>query len=194
MSTSTEHVLAKFHDIKSTVTQYEQALRNIKSPKAAYEEKTAVIRNRITQAWSQLSTVSPLSVPDIQDEIITLGGQLKELEIDYKANHQHEEKEYQDRVHAAMDALCQELVGIIEPSRVEPELPRLSDDETAQQSPEEPLEQPPEQPCQQPPQQSQPPQQPPQQPLQQSHQQSPQQPLQQPTQQPSRQPPQQPQP
>ncbi|KAM5358398.1 hypothetical protein ACJZ2D_015328 [Fusarium nematophilum] len=129
---STRETLANFQDIRIKIGEYDQQFKKIKSPQTVYDEKASAIRSRISQAWAQLASAPVSSVPTLQDEIVTLGGQLKELEIDHKAGLEVEEKKYQERLEDTMGALYRDLISVMEPHRVESTLRALSNRETSQ--------------------------------------------------------------
>ncbi|KAM5356971.1 hypothetical protein ACJ41O_003617 [Fusarium nematophilum] len=127
---STRETLANFQDIRIKIGEYDQQFKKIKSPQTVYDEKASAIRSRISQAWAQLASAPVSSVPTLQDEIVTLGGQLKELEIDHKAGLEVEEKKYQERLEDTMGALYRDLISVMEPHRNKRkiDLPVLPDD------------------------------------------------------------------
>lgn len=116
---ATEKLLRQFGNIKEIVGQYDSKLSSIKSPAVIYEEKTAAIRARITQLWSSLASAPTSEIPRLQENVVELGGQLKELEINHKTKIQDEEKIYNQTLQKTLDILCYKLMGIIGPAKIQ---------------------------------------------------------------------------
>ncbi|RTE68598.1 hypothetical protein BHE90_017024 [Fusarium euwallaceae] len=115
---TTEKLLHQFEGIKETVTRYDSLLSSIKSPAVIYEEKTVEIRGRITQLWASWASTPASEISRLQDNVVDLGGRLKELEINRDANVQDEEKIYYQTLQKTLDALCYELLGLIGPAKI----------------------------------------------------------------------------
>ncbi|KAJ4307470.1 hypothetical protein N0V84_012712 [Fusarium piperis] len=130
---SAQEILAKFQDIRIKLTEYDQQFKKIKSPQTVYDESASSIKSRISQAWAQLALAPVSSLSILQDEIVSLGGQLKELEIDHKAGLEAKEEKYQERLQDTMGALYRDLISVMEPHRVELTLRALSNREAPQQ-------------------------------------------------------------
>jgi hypothetical protein len=64
---------------------------------------------------------------------VELGGQLKELEINYEAGAQDEEKAYNQALQEIVDTLCYELLEIIGPTEIESYLHSTSGKDSAWQ-------------------------------------------------------------
>ncbi|KAI3567877.1 hypothetical protein IWW34DRAFT_676719 [Fusarium oxysporum f. sp. albedinis] len=116
---ATEKLLRQFGNIKETVAQYDSKLSSIKSPAVIYEEKTAAIRARITQLWSSLASAPRSEIPRLQENVVELGGQLKELEVNHKTKIQGVEKIYNQTLQKTLDILCYKIMGIIGPAKIQ---------------------------------------------------------------------------
>ncbi|KAH7243745.1 hypothetical protein B0J15DRAFT_501038 [Fusarium solani] len=123
---TTRECLRKLNDIKEIVARCSLEFEAIKSPHEIYEEKAAAVRASLAQAWDRL-LANPHSpeASGLQREIEDHGGQLKELEITYNATFKEDEKAYDQQLHAAMESLCDDLIGTIGWSQVEKSLRTL---------------------------------------------------------------------
>ncbi|KAM5528421.1 hypothetical protein FOXYSP1_18902 [Fusarium oxysporum f. sp. phaseoli] len=111
--------LQQFEKIEEVVARYAFKLSSVRSPAEIYKEKTVEIRGRIAQLWTSLELAPAPEKPSLQDSIVKLGGQLKELEIKYEAGVQDEEKAYNRALQDIADALRYELLEIIGPANIE---------------------------------------------------------------------------
>lgn len=123
--------LRKFGDVKKLIARYDLDFGKIDSPYAIYEKKTASVRARITQTWRRLVS-SPSEAPKLQEEIVELGGQLRELEINHKANIHNEAMAYEEKLRATMTSLCRDLIRTIGPTRIKTLLQIPSNEKTPQ--------------------------------------------------------------
>ncbi|KAG5657746.1 hypothetical protein KAF25_007779, partial [Fusarium avenaceum] len=82
----TEGTLQQFRDIKDVVSHYDAVLASIKSPQTVYNEGIAIIRDRVAELWASIATAEPDEREKLQENLLELGGQKKEMEINYKAN------------------------------------------------------------------------------------------------------------
>ncbi|EGU73700.1 hypothetical protein FOXB_15790, partial [Fusarium oxysporum f. sp. conglutinans Fo5176] len=108
-------------------------LSSAKPPAKIYEERTADIRGRITQSWTILDSAPASDISRLRDDIVELGGQLKELEINYEAGAQDEENAYNQALQEIVDTLCYELLEIIGPTKIESYLQSTSGEDSARQ-------------------------------------------------------------
>ena len=123
---TTQECLRKLKGITEIVARCSLEFKTIKSPHEIYEEKAAAVRASLAQAWDRL-LANPHSpeASGLQREIEDHGGQLKELEITYNATFKEDEKAYDQQLHAAMESLCDDLIGTIGRSQVEKSLRTL---------------------------------------------------------------------
>jgi hypothetical protein len=123
---TTRECLRKLKDVKEIVARCSLEFEAIKSPHEIYEEKAAAVRASLAQAWDRL-LANPHSpeASGLQREIEDHGGQLKELEIRYNETFKEDEKAYDQQLHAAMESLCDDLIGTIGRSQVEKSLRTL---------------------------------------------------------------------
>ncbi|KAJ4223951.1 hypothetical protein NW757_014362 [Fusarium falciforme] len=123
---TTREPLRKLKDIKEIIARCSLEFEAINSPHEIYEEKAAAVRANLAQVWDRL-LANPHSseAPGLQREIEDYGGQLKELEITYKATIKEDEKAYDQQLQAAMTSLCDNLIKIIGRSQVEKSLRTL---------------------------------------------------------------------
>ncbi|KAK7592128.1 hypothetical protein V3481_006755 [Fusarium oxysporum f. sp. vasinfectum] len=108
--------LQQFEKIEEVVARYAFKLSSVRSPAEIYKEKTVEIRGRIAQLWTSLELTPAPEKSSLQDSIVKLGGQLKELEIKYEAGVQEEEKAYNRALQEIADAFRYELLEIIGPT------------------------------------------------------------------------------
>ncbi|EXK80487.1 hypothetical protein FOQG_14982 [Fusarium oxysporum f. sp. raphani 54005] len=118
--------LQQFEKIEEVVARYALKLSSVRSPAEIYKEKTDEIRGRIAQLWTSLELAPAPEKLSLQDSIVMLGGQLKELEIKYEAGVQDEEKAYNRALQEIADALRYELLEIIGPAKIESYLQSIS--------------------------------------------------------------------
>ncbi|KAJ4175862.1 hypothetical protein NW755_014723, partial [Fusarium falciforme] len=123
---TTQQCLRKLKDVKEIVARCSLKFEAIKSPHEIYEEAAAAVRASLAQAWDHL-LANPHSpeASGLQREIEDHGGQLKELEIRYNETFKEDEKAYDQQLHAAMESLCDDLIGTIGRSQVEKSLRTL---------------------------------------------------------------------
>ncbi|KAJ4256280.1 hypothetical protein NW762_009360 [Fusarium torreyae] len=121
-----QHPLRLFQDIKDAVHRYDSNFNTIKSPHTAYEQKTTAIRTRITQIWSSLATTPADQIPKLQEDVIELGGQLKELEIDHKANIRKYERDYHQKLRETAEAFRTHVLEIMGPPNIQSHTPAVS--------------------------------------------------------------------
>ncbi|KAI5456254.1 hypothetical protein BGZ63DRAFT_397097 [Mariannaea sp. PMI_226] len=126
-------ILHRFKRIEEIVVRCSSRLSSAKSPAKIYEERTADIRGRITQSWTSLDSAPASEKSRLRDDIVELGGQLKELEINYEAGAQDEEKAYNQALQEIVDTLCYELLEIIGPTKIESYLQSTSGEDSARQ-------------------------------------------------------------
>ncbi|KAG7402581.1 hypothetical protein Forpe1208_v017106 [Fusarium oxysporum f. sp. rapae] len=128
-----EEILHRFRKVEEIVVRCSSRLSIAKSPAEIYEERTADIRGRITQSWTSLDLAPASEKSRLRDDIVELGGQLKELEINYEAGAQDEEKAYNQALQEIIDTLCYELLEIIGPTKIESYLHSTSGEDSARQ-------------------------------------------------------------
>ncbi|RYC78415.1 hypothetical protein BFJ63_vAg18710, partial [Fusarium oxysporum f. sp. narcissi] len=128
-----EEILHRFKKIEEIVVRCSSRLSIAKSPAEIYEERTADIRGRITQSWTSLDLAPASEKSRLRDDIVELGGQLKELEINYEAGAQDEEKAYNQALQENVDMLCYELLEIIGPTKIASYLHSTSGEDTTLQ-------------------------------------------------------------
>jgi hypothetical protein len=128
-----EEILHRFKKVEEIVVRCSSRLSIAKSPAEIYEERTADIRGRITQSWTSLDLAPASEKSRLRDDIVELGGQLKELEINYEAGAQDEEKAYNQALQEIVDTLCYELLEIIGPTKIESYLHSTSGEDSARQ-------------------------------------------------------------
>ncbi|KAG6979247.1 hypothetical protein FocnCong_v010776 [Fusarium oxysporum f. sp. conglutinans] len=124
--------MQQFEKIEEVVARYAFKLSSVRSPAEIYKEKTVEIRGRIAQLWTSLELAPALEKPSLQDSIVKLGGQLKELEIKYKAGVQ-DENAYNRELQEIEDALRYELLEIIGPAKIESYLRSISSEDSDRQ-------------------------------------------------------------
>ncbi|KAM0345058.1 hypothetical protein ACHAPU_006944 [Fusarium lateritium] len=105
--------LHEFRDIKHVVDHYDAIFASIKSPHAVYSEGLADIHNRVTHMWVNIATAGAEEREKLQDSMLELGGQKKELEINYRANCQRLEADYEKRLQEAMVAFRAHLATVL---------------------------------------------------------------------------------
>ncbi|KAG7403209.1 hypothetical protein Forpe1208_v016535 [Fusarium oxysporum f. sp. rapae] len=125
--------LQQFEKIEEVVAGYAFKLSSVRSPAEIYKEKTVEIRGRIAQLWTSLELAPAPGKSSLQDSIVKLGGQLKELEIKYEAGVQDEEKAYNRALQEIADALRYELLEIIGPTKIESYLRSISSENSDRQ-------------------------------------------------------------
>ncbi|KAH7189928.1 hypothetical protein DER44DRAFT_121668 [Fusarium oxysporum] len=125
--------LQQFEKIEEVVARYAFKLSSVRSPAEIYKEKTVEIRGRIAQLWTSLELAPAPEKSSLQDSIVKLGGQLKELEIKYEAGVQDEEKAYNRALQEIADALRYELLEIIGPTKIESYLRSISSENSDRQ-------------------------------------------------------------
>ncbi|KAK2468212.1 hypothetical protein H9L39_19858 [Fusarium oxysporum f. sp. albedinis] len=118
--------LQQFEQIEGVVARYAFKLSSVRSPAEIYKEKTVEIRGRIAQLWTSLELAPAPEKSSLQDSIVKLGGQLKELEIKYEAGVQDDERVYNRALQEITDALRYELLEIIGPAKIESYLRSIS--------------------------------------------------------------------
>ncbi|KAJ0129416.1 Secondary metabolism regulator LAE1 [Fusarium oxysporum f. sp. albedinis] len=126
-------ILHRFKKIEEIVVRCSSRLSSAKPPAKIYEERTADIRGRITQSWTILDSAPASDISRLRDDIVELGGQLKELEINYEAGAQDEENAYNQALQEIVDTLCYELLEIIGPTKIESYLQSTSGEDSARQ-------------------------------------------------------------
>ncbi|SCO92555.1 uncharacterized protein FRV6_16683 [Fusarium oxysporum] len=127
--------LQQFEKIEEVVARYAFKLSSVRSPAEIYKEKTVEIRGRIAQLWTSLELAPAPERSCLQDSIVKLGGQLKELEIKYEAGVQDEEKAYNRALQDIADALRYELLEIIGPAKIESYLRSIWSENSDRQDP-----------------------------------------------------------
>uniref|UniRef100_A0A0D2YFS1 Uncharacterized protein n=1 Tax=Fusarium oxysporum (strain Fo5176) TaxID=660025 RepID=A0A0D2YFS1_FUSOF len=125
--------LQQFEKIEGVVARYAFKLSSVRSPAEIYKEKTVEIRGRIAQLWTSLELAPAPEKSSLQDSIVKLGGQLKELEIKYEAGVQDEERVYNRALQEITDALRYELLEIIGPAKIESYLRSISSENSDRQ-------------------------------------------------------------
>ncbi|KIL86903.1 hypothetical protein FAVG1_09456 [Fusarium avenaceum] len=120
----TEGTLQQFRDIKDVVSHYDAVLASIKSPQTVYNEGIAIIRDRVAELWASIATAEPDEREKLQENLLELGGQKKEMEINYKANIKRWEVIYQTRLKETMDEFRSRLAQLAASSTAQPE-PRI---------------------------------------------------------------------
>ncbi|KAL5600735.1 hypothetical protein FOVSG1_006765 [Fusarium oxysporum f. sp. vasinfectum] len=128
-----EEIMHWFKKVEEIVVRCSSRLSIAKSPAEIYEERTADIRGRITKSWTSLDLAPASEKSRLRDDIVELGGQLKELEINYEAGAQDEEKAYNQALQEIVDTLCYELLEIIGPTKIESYLHSTSGEDSARQ-------------------------------------------------------------
>ncbi|KAF4943177.1 hypothetical protein FSARC_14997, partial [Fusarium sarcochroum] len=118
--------LRLFQDIKGAVRRYDSIFNAIKSPHTVYQQKTTAIRTRITQIWSSLATTPADQIQKLQEDVIELGGQLKELEIDHKTNIKKYERDYNQKLQDAADSFRAHVAEFIGPPNIQSHTPAVS--------------------------------------------------------------------
>ncbi|KAI8417327.1 hypothetical protein FOFC_03640 [Fusarium oxysporum] len=125
--------LQQFEKIEEVVARYAFKLSSVRSPAEIYKEKTDEIQGSIAQLWTSLELAPAPEKPSLQDSIVKLGGQLKEMEIKYEAGVQDEEKAYNRELQEIADALRYELLEIIGPAKIESYLRSISGEDSGRQ-------------------------------------------------------------
>lgn len=166
----TEGPLQQFRDIKDVVSHYDAVIASIKSPQTVYNEGIAIIRDRVTELWASIATAEPDEREKLQENLLELGGQKKEMEINYKANIKRWEVIYQTRLRETMDEFRSRLAQLAASSTARPQsqpqpesLPQIqlkTQPQPQSQPPSQPQPQPEPEPEIHPHSQSQPPPQP----------------------------------
>ncbi|CVL09057.1 uncharacterized protein FPRN_14566 [Fusarium proliferatum] len=105
--------LRQFRDVKDAVYRYDSVFASIKSPTEIYEEKLRSIQDRIAQIWSELPSAPPDQTSRLQENLIELGGQKKELEIDQKTNIEHYERVHAQKIRQTMDSFRDHLFQLM---------------------------------------------------------------------------------
>ncbi|KAF4993083.1 hypothetical protein FGRMN_6698 [Fusarium graminum] len=105
--------LNEFRDIKHVVDHYDAIFASIKSPHTVYSEGLADIHDRVTHMWVNIATAGPEEREKLQDNMLELGGQKKELEINYRANRQRLEVEHEKRLQQAMGEFRAHLATVL---------------------------------------------------------------------------------
>jgi hypothetical protein len=108
--------LRQFRDVKDAVYRYDAVFAAIKSPTEIYEDKLRSIQDRIAQIWSELPSAPPDQMSRLQENLIELGGQKKELEIDQKNNIGHYERVHAHKIRQTMDSFRDHLFQLMGPS------------------------------------------------------------------------------
>ncbi|RBQ68966.1 hypothetical protein FVER14953_10809 [Fusarium verticillioides] len=108
--------LRQFRDVKDAVYRYDAVFAAIKSPTEIYEDKLRSIQDRIAQIWSELPSAPPDQMSRLQENLIELGGQKKELEIDQKNNIEHYERVHAHKIRQTMDSFRDHLFQLMGPS------------------------------------------------------------------------------
>ncbi|KAG5797287.1 hypothetical protein H9Q69_003670 [Fusarium xylarioides] len=119
--------LRQFRDVKDAVYRYDAVFAAIKSPTEIYEEKLRSIQDRIAQIWSELPSAPPDQTSRLQETLIELGGQKKELEIDQKANIEHYERVHAQKVRHTMDSFRDHLFQLMGTSNGQSQLQMTPD-------------------------------------------------------------------
>ncbi|RSL57592.1 hypothetical protein CEP54_008177 [Fusarium duplospermum] len=134
--------LRLFDELKRKISEYDVIFGNILSPQAAHEKKTAAIRARITELWAQLPTIQPTEAWKVQEEIVELGGQLREAEMRHEGDLESGERSYRQHLEAAFDSLSDDLMKIMDlrPTFTEPGIrePRVPEPRVPEPSVREP--------------------------------------------------------
>ncbi|EGU88227.1 hypothetical protein FOXB_01255 [Fusarium oxysporum f. sp. conglutinans Fo5176] len=125
--------LQQFEKIEEVVARYAFKLSSVRSPAEIYKEKTDEIQGSIAQLWTSLELAPAPEKPSLQDSIVKLGGQLKELEIKYEAGVQDEEKAYSRALREIADAFRYELLEIIGPAKIESYLRSITSENSDRQ-------------------------------------------------------------
>lgn len=108
---SEDSMLRIIRAAKECTVASERDLLAIKAPYTTYEAAVASIRTNIEEAFRHLpSTSSPSDVFRLQDDIVRYGGELKELENQYKATLHEEEAVYEEQRRSVLEKLCRNLV------------------------------------------------------------------------------------
>ncbi|KAF4343273.1 hypothetical protein FBEOM_2749 [Fusarium beomiforme] len=105
--------LRQFRDVKDAVYRYDSVFASLKSPTEIYEEKLRAIQDRISQVFSELHTAPLDQTSRLQDNLIELAGQKKELEIDHKTNIEHYERIHAQKVRETMDSFRDHLLQLM---------------------------------------------------------------------------------
>ncbi|KAF5722548.1 hypothetical protein FMUND_2727 [Fusarium mundagurra] len=105
--------LRQFRDVKDAVYRYDAVFAAIKSPTEIYEEKLRSIQDRIAQIWSELPSAPPDQTSRLQENLIELAGQKKELEIDQKNNIEHYETVHAQKIRQTMDSFRDHLFQLM---------------------------------------------------------------------------------
>ncbi|KAF5567903.1 hypothetical protein FNAPI_477 [Fusarium napiforme] len=136
--------LRQFRDVKDAVYRYDAVFAAIKSPTEIYEDKLRSIQDRIAQIWSELPSAPPDQMSRLQENLIELGGQKKELEIDQKNNIEHYERIHAHKIRQTMDSFRDHLFQLMGPSsgqsqfQMTPDTTRLGTDRV-ESAPVEPM-------------------------------------------------------
>jgi hypothetical protein len=147
-----EGPLKQFRDIKDVVSHYDAVFASIKSPQTVYNEGLAIIRNRVAEMWAGIAAAQPDEREKLQENLLELGGQKKEMEINYKVNIKRWEVIYQARLKETMDEFRGRLAQLVASSSARPQSqpqPQIQL-KTQPQSQSQPPSQPPSQPQSQP--------------------------------------------
>ncbi|KAM0250809.1 hypothetical protein ACHAP5_002026 [Fusarium lateritium] len=146
--------LDQFREIKDVVSHYDAIFASIKSPQTVNSEGLAIIRDRVAEMWASIAAADPDEREKLQENLLELGGQKKELEINYKANIKRWEALYQNRLRETMDEfrgkLAQTLVKNTARAQTHPQPQSLCQNQSKTQPQSHTQSQPPPQPQPQP--------------------------------------------
>jgi hypothetical protein len=143
-----EGPLNQFRDIKDVVSHYDAVFASIKSPQTVYNQGLAIIRDRVAEMWASIAAADPDEREKLQENLLELGGQKKELEINYKANIKRWEVLYETRLRETMDEFHGRLAQLVATttaraqSQPQPQLQSIPQIQLKTQPPSQPQPQP----------------------------------------------------
>ncbi|KAM0287590.1 hypothetical protein ACHAO9_007620 [Fusarium lateritium] len=105
--------LDQFREIKDVVSHYDAVFASIKSPQTVNNEGLAIIRDRVAEMWASIAAAEPDEREKLQENLLELGGQKKELEINYKANIKRWQALYENRLRETMDEFRGKLAQLL---------------------------------------------------------------------------------
>lgn len=116
--------LHRLDEVKKCVARCENDFKAIKSPREAYEEEVAAVKDAIRIASARVHSGATLAdEPSALDDIVRLGGQLKELEINYRETIKNDQQAYEAKLEAALRKLGQEIASVMGSSMPEAQKP-----------------------------------------------------------------------
>jgi uncharacterized coiled-coil protein SlyX len=115
--------------LSAIVAQSQQDLGRIKSPLDIYNDKVADVKSKIDNVWATLRTdrmsINEKYRLELQDKIVSFGGILKELQMDFETTRADTEQLYEEHQKDAIQTLSDRLVEALGVQIIETSVNRL---------------------------------------------------------------------